>query len=466
MTDILGPGSTIDAATTTRPADARVMTALDTWFADCSGPGADDGTPITADFLNGYLGLLRAAVRGNGTLLSGGLVVPEDDTDGMLLNAFLQMVQRGKMLRATDSGSVNALIASMTPAPLELLDGMAIAILPAATNTGASTLNLIGTNPIVTQQGTVLLGGEIQAGIWSGMRWNAGASTWRMTDSPAPIKIKLRGNLTLYVRTDGDDSHNGLVNTAGGAFKTIQGCWNAIFALYDLSGFSITIQLGIAGTYDGAIFGQYTGLITINGIQTSPGVYSTTVKCPGTNNYVIYSALAGLHINLCKLDYTFTGSPSGVEGTVINVQGATTVIGNCIYNCSNNRPNLHENHSQQNSNINFLSGSTISVQGGGTRGIFAYTSAGGVIGGTTGNGSTTFSSVGTIPYNIAFAKATKNSSQDWFQALFGGFTATGKRYEIDLLSLINTSGGGANFLPGSVAGTPATVDLTTLAVYT
>ena len=163
MTDILGPGSNVVNATISRPPDVRVMTSADTWFQDCSSALASDGTPLTSNFLNGFLANLRAAVRGNGNLIAGGLVIPEDDSDGMLLNSILQLIQRGAPHRLIDIGTVNALSGVMTPMPPELLDGMAVQILPAHTNSGPATLTLLGTNPILTAQGNPLIGNEMVA---------------------------------------------------------------------------------------------------------------------------------------------------------------------------------------------------------------------------------------------------------------------------------------------------------------
>lgn len=56
------------------------------------------------------------------------------------------------------------------------------------------------------------------------------------------IREKLTGNRTYYVRTDGSNANNGLANTVGGAFLTIQRAYQEICKL-DLNGFNATISV-------------------------------------------------------------------------------------------------------------------------------------------------------------------------------------------------------------------------------
>lgn len=59
------------------PGDPDTSGVTDTWFINCSAPGAKDGTYATADFFNVFVGNLRYAVRTAG--------VPLDDTDDAML---------------------------------------------------------------------------------------------------------------------------------------------------------------------------------------------------------------------------------------------------------------------------------------------------------------------------------------------------------------------------------------------
>lgn len=58
----------------------------------------------------------------------------------------------------------------------------------------------------------------------------------------------LTGDLTLYVRTDGNNANLGTSNTSGGAFATWQGAIAAYASRYDHAGFNVTIQAGQSAT--------------------------------------------------------------------------------------------------------------------------------------------------------------------------------------------------------------------------
>lgn len=191
MTDILGPSSNATNVVTSRPTDSRINLAADTWFADCTSPSAQDGTEISAAWLNKIAAVLRVLTRGNGALAAGPQVITEDDADAEVLSSVLALIQRGKMHVATDGGAVNALIANISPAPPELVDGMLVVMRPVIANTGPSTLKVGDVaHPIVSAGGGALVGGELHPTLLTAFRWNTTLASWQI-HSPVAGGVRL-----------------------------------------------------------------------------------------------------------------------------------------------------------------------------------------------------------------------------------------------------------------------------------
>jgi len=104
----------------------------------------------------------------------------------------------------------------------------------------------------------------------------------------ALIRERLAADRTYYVRTDGNDANNGLANTAGGAFLTIN---KAIAAaqLLDLNEHTVTIQVA-DGTYTDAIVINHPfirGKVILQGNVTTPAncIINTTGTCLSMSLY-------------------------------------------------------------------------------------------------------------------------------------------------------------------------------------
>lgn len=63
-------------------------------------------------------------------------------------------------------------------------------------------------------------------------------------------RTRVTSNFNVYVRPDGNDSNSGLTDNAAGAYLTLQGCLNDLFASYDFAGRTIFVNVR-AGTYAG-----------------------------------------------------------------------------------------------------------------------------------------------------------------------------------------------------------------------
>lgn len=178
MTDLLGPASAPNAATT-RVSEYRSFGSQDTWFKDCSTPASADGTAFQAGFFNELLAQLRTTIRGNGQLISGsGPVVPENNsTDGMLLGAVQQLIARGQPNCATDTGTADALVAAPSTVWPEYVQGARLYLVksatagPNATTTPTVAVSGLAAVTIVRRDGTPVAKGDLPAGAVLGLEY-------------------------------------------------------------------------------------------------------------------------------------------------------------------------------------------------------------------------------------------------------------------------------------------------------
>lgn len=139
--------------------------------------------------------------------------------------------------------------------------------------------------------------------IWIGM--DAVMGKW--------IQERLSAARTYYVRTDGSDSNTGLVDSAGGAFLTIQKAVDAVAAL-DMGKFQVTVQVK-----DGA----YTGAVSLP-------------KCRGDLIPIITGNLttpSNVHLNVSGNPAIGATAPTVNSGIVWHVQGVklSASSSSCLY---------------------------------------------------------------------------------------------------------------------------------------
>lgn len=235
--------------------------------------------------------------------------------------------------------------------------------------------------------------------------------------------------LTYFVRSDGSDSNNGLANTSGGAFLTIQKAFDTVKVLRDHSSTNVTINVG-AGTFAGVS-------VDFRQIPTCPNNVSL-VGQPSSATVVGTLAFSGP--KYLYLENLAISTP----GIAIDCRAGVTAQ---------------------------LNGSMV-CYGGGSR--FIYSSSATIIVNTdlvlSGNLSFAFFqcdgpfsniqcinkniSVGTVNFTN-FAAIRYNSVLNIFGCNFSG-SPTGIRYSVSTNSVIFTDGGGSSYLPGSTAGTETT----------
>jgi microcystin-dependent protein len=92
------------------------------------------------------------------------------------ISDFVSSVQTGAIIyTAVDTGSVNAYAVALTAVPSSLADGLMVWLKPAATNTGASTLNVnsLGAKAIRSSVRSALVGGELLGGFWFLLKYSS-----------------------------------------------------------------------------------------------------------------------------------------------------------------------------------------------------------------------------------------------------------------------------------------------------
>lgn len=137
---------------------------------------------------------------------------------------------------------------------------------------------------------------------------------------------RLRANRTYYVRTDGSNSNDGLTNSAGGAFLTIQYAYDFLVKNVDLNGFDVTIQV-VDGTYTTGLDIVYplvgSGLIILRGNTTTPANCIISV----TNSTCLRNRRRGMTLRFSGFQFFGTTSAWGVWADGGNIE----MDGNCTF---------------------------------------------------------------------------------------------------------------------------------------
>lgn len=249
----------------------------------------------------------------------------------------------------------------------------------------------------------------------------------------------LSADRNYYVRTDGSDSNNGLADTSGGAFLTIQKAIDIISADIDLGVHDVTVNVN-DGTRTAAItlkqFLSGGGKVYLVGNSATPAncvISTTSASCFTTDDYAGTYSIDGF-----KLVTTTSGASMSISGLSSSV----------VFK-----------------NIDFGAAATahISVSNGAScmaSGNYSITGASPWHYGAFANGIITVSSrtvtiTGTPAFATAFCLAQTTGIVVANGNTYSG-SATGVRYNISLNAVANTAGGGATYFPGGTAGSTAT----------
>ncbi|HEY4143179.1 MAG TPA: DUF2793 domain-containing protein [Pseudolabrys sp.] len=239
----------------------------------------------------------------------------------------------------------------------------------------------------------------------------------------------LTANRTYYVRTDGSDANNGLANTSGGAFLTIQKAIDTA-KQHDLCGFAVTIQVA-TGTYTVGINVTAPflgGDVTVQGDITTPS--NVIISVSGTH-CVQVSSKAALTLGGFKLV-----SSSG-HGIFATADAVVTVSGKMEFGACSSGNHLNA----MTSVINVGADYTIS----GSAANHVYAADGGII----NDYLRTVTITGTPAFSGSFAQGTRLGIILMFSNTFSG-SATGSRYNVNNNAVMYTAGA---TLPGNAVGT-------------
>lgn len=261
--------------------------------------------------------------------------------------------------------------------------------------------------------------------------------TFEQVRSDISVAEALTANRTYYVRTDGSDSNTGLVDSAGGAFLTIQKGIDTAATLL-LNGFTVTIQVR-----DGTFVGDVSlksitgGRVIVQGNTTTP-----------TNVVIQRSAAIAAVLGIGIVGtYTFQGFTfAGTPGAWIRVDGPGV---NFTFNTITFPLLTGGIHILSLDGAIVQSDGNYTISGGGA--TFMQTSVQGMI---VDLAARTITVSGTPAWSFGFAVASANSTIRYPNKTYSG-AATGVRYRTIENSVISV-GGSATYFPGDVAGITAT----------
>lgn len=404
-----------DSVTTAKIVDANVTTAK---IAD-----SNVTTAKIAD-LNVTTGKLADAAVTTAKITDANVTAAKLATDAVETAKIKDAaVTLAKMADLAEARIIGRAAAAGTGVPTALTGTQATVILDAFTGDSGSG----GVKGLVPAPGS----GDAAAG-----KFLAADGTWKVGGGGG--RELLTSARTYYVRTDGSDSNDGLANTSGGAFLTVQRAVDVVLGTLDFYGFNVTIQVA-DGTYTGTITANSpqvgAGTLEIRGNLTTPGnvVFNpASGQAVGANGFGCRLRVRGVRIqssgSATLLQATFGGY---VEAGTVEIGASSS---QAIYADSQGAIRFIENWS-----VVGNSPSLFLIQGGGV-----------VV-----NLFRTVTLVGSIAFASSFCTVNSTGVLLIYGCTFTG-SATGVRFYVIANGVIDTGGGGASYLPGDVAGSELT----------
>ena len=245
------------------------------------------------------------------------------------------------------------------------------------------------------------------------------------------IRERLTAARTYYVRTDGSDSNNGLANTSGGAFLTIQKAVDVIAESIDIaSGVTVTIQVA-DGTYTGAVSKSLpftgAGTVLINGNSGTP------------SNVVLASITAR---DNASISVTNVKMDSSTSFCLYATSGGIITFGSVVFGTANA------------SHMRAAFGGVLTASASYSVSTSVASHIQSVFNGAVGISNVTVTFTGTPQFTTGFADAQTGGVSELYNNTYSGSTgASSKKYVAATNAVVQTYGG---TLPGAVGGTTAT----------
>jgi hypothetical protein len=258
----------------------------------------------------------------------------------------------------------------------------------------------------------------------------------------------LPGDRTYYVRTDGNDTNTGLVNTAGGAFLTIQRGID-VASLYDLGVHTVVIQVA-DGTYTGTleigptkarpIHTGTPGWLIIRGNTVTPSNVSVIGDSSG------HAICASMQSRVRLESFKISASNVSISN-LVNAQLSSVVrIDNLVFGSLANANGQH---------ITAEAVAQVSLVGNYTVAAGAYNHIRAMMGSTVwASSGLTVTLSGTNAFT-QFCRAETDSAIYLPSMTFVG-VATGSKFSAVSNGVIDLDGAAVDYLPGSTPGTVAT----------
>lgn len=265
-------------------------------------------------------------------------------------------------------------------------------------------------------------------------------------------KEVLLASKTFYVRKNGNDINSGLLDTAEGAFLTIQKAIDkAISYNFNNSKFEITIQVA-PGIYEENLelppltnsnyLNSLTSLAKVT-LLGKVGTYTTAsdvVIKPLENKPGIhcFGNTASYHLNGFTLDCSLLPQPN--NGFLIENGAKFDITSLSLLLSAGNSGIVAVGKNT----IVYYNYSNLRLEGNGKNFIGCYD-------GAEINFSPSSLNLISNPSITTFVIARNSAVVKYYASVVNG-VGTGKRFEISVLSTINTNGGGKSFISGSIAG--------------